>query len=124
MYLAYLTTHDDDYKRRAPSSMYSEKTFKSEEKATEYIANELMDAILEHISDGELVITEKSLLKYVYAADNEADYCQWYYTYTVRHEYKNDIEVANKFREIYGKGEFIDYWIDYEVTSIDEADDE
>ena len=49
MYLAYLTTHDDDYKRREPSSMYSEKTFKSEKKATEYIANELMDAILQHM---------------------------------------------------------------------------
>ena len=123
MYLAYLTTHDDDYKRRAPSSMYSEKTFKSEEKATEYIANELMHAILEHISDGELTV-KGSFLKYVDKTAHDTDYGDWFYTYTVKNEYKNDIEVANKFREIYGKGEFIDYWIDYEVTSIAEAEDE
>ena len=123
MYLAYLTTHDDDYKRREPSAMYSEKTFKSEKKATEYIANELMDAILEHINE-EGIITELSSLKYVHVADNGADYCRWYYTYAVKHEYKNDIEVANKFRDVYGKGNFIPYWIDYEVTSIAEAEDE
>ena len=122
MYLAYLTTHDDDYKRREPSSMYSEKTFKSEKKATEYIANELMDAILEHINDG-LVIKEKSLLKYITeTVDTSNEYGDMYYT--VKDKYKNNIKVANKFREKYGKGNFIPYWIDYEVTSIAEAEDE
>ena len=122
MYLAYLTTHDDDYKRREPSAMYSEKTFKSEKKATEYIANELMDAILEHINDG-LVIKEKSLLKYITeTVDTNNEYGDMYYT--VKDKYKYNIKVANKFREKYGKGNFIPYWIDYEVTSIAEAEDE
>ena len=122
MYLAYLTTHDDDYKRREPSSVHSEKTFKSEKKATEYIANELMDAILEHINDG-LVIKEKSLLKYITeTVDTSNEYGDMYYT--VKDKYKNNIKVANKFRDVYGKGNFIPYWIDYEVTSIAEAEDE
>jgi hypothetical protein len=52
MYLAYLTTHDDDYKRREPSSMYSEKAFDSKKKVTEYVANELINAILGHVNEG------------------------------------------------------------------------
>ena len=111
MYLIFIISHDDDYKRVTPSYTNNEQLFNSESDAKNALCELIYDEILQHNCDYENFNDEE--MDDYFENNNQR-------LNKIKKKYYHDFEKCEMFYEHYASQcEFIDYYFDYKIKKIE-----